>query len=219
MLEKTTQKCLSRRIQQWVLLGPFIMILALLVSLVKTGDDTRFLASLALVGGVVCWKWKMRGLWSAIVALTLYTFLTYSSVAIEERFWHVGFFLTVVLTLVVTTLSLEEVETLIRDVCVESESRLESLWKLDEKLKQKELFWQGERKEFLAKLQEVSQEVDEKVMRIHTFERMISIVRQDLEASHHEHDALLEELFAQRTMIACFEQQQREDEISTSSKE
>lgn len=187
-------KNIETRIQMWALAGPMLVAAALLVCLVKMRAPL-YLPAIGLIGIPVCWKWKMPGLFGLVATLIAYLAITYSGVEVHERFWHVGTTLSIALALVVTTLALEEVEALSRKLRVESESRLDTLVRVDDKLRDTQQSWQEDRRDLLARLQAATKEVDDKRTRISTFQRVISIVRQDLDAVGQREQQLLKRLY------------------------
>jgi len=192
--------------QLWAISGPCILLLTLLVQLIKVRAPDLVIPSLALLSVPICWKWKMPGLLGVLSIISLYLLVTFSGVPVEERFWHVGIAMATALALVVTTLSLEEVDTVVKALGVESQSRLDSLVRIDEKLKSAQRAWQQERTDLTGRMQKLAQEVDEKDTRIATFERVIGIVRRDLDSAYGEHERLQRELFSKSRDILCAQQ-------------
>lgn len=120
----------------WSLIGPFISSISLFVFYIK-GDATPELLPLVLLLGVpFCWFWKLRGLGVSFLILIALFGYYYFSIPLEERFWHLGMAASIALSLLITTLACEEAETLVEGLKLESRSRLENLWKVDEKLQE-----------------------------------------------------------------------------------
>lgn len=120
----------------WALIGPFICLLTMFVFFIKD-TPTPFTLPLSMLLGVpLCWKWKLKGFAGGGVCVALAIAYHYTDIPLEERFWHLGMGISTILSLLITALSFEEVEVLIEGIKVESRSRLENLWKVDEKLQQ-----------------------------------------------------------------------------------
>lgn len=127
---------LNFQVKFWALIGPQISLLTLFVFFFK-GATTPFALPLILLLGVpVCWNWKLKGFGASAVLLTAVLAYHYTEIPLEERFWHLGMGFSILMSLLITALSFEEVEALVEGVKVESRSRLENLWKVDEKLQQ-----------------------------------------------------------------------------------
>jgi septal ring factor EnvC (AmiA/AmiB activator) len=165
------------------------MLLALVAALVKE-DAAIAIPAIAIAGIPVCWRWKMPGLIAAIVVLLTLLAVSFPAIESHERVWHVGMTLAAALSLVVTTLCIEEVESMASGVAVESSSRLQHLNKTDERLKETQRAWQDDRRKLVEQLQALTHEVEEKRTRIATFQRVISIVRKDQEVAHDQRVAL-----------------------------
>lgn len=124
------------QINFWALIGPLICLITFFVLYIKNTVTPITFPLALLIGVPICWKWKLKGFAGA--ALFIFFALTYhySDLPLEERFWHLGIGLSILLSLLIAALSFEEVEALIEAIKLESRSRLENLWKLDEKLQQ-----------------------------------------------------------------------------------
>jgi len=192
----------ENRVQAWAIMGPLMLLAASVVCLVKSHSFDWMLPTIATLGIGACWRWKMTGLIGTVVTLFFYLLLTYNGVAIEDRFWHVGTAMAATLGLVITALSFEEVDSIVGTIVAESQSRLQNICRIDEKLKNASIAWQQERTALLEQLNEVATQLQEKETRVATFERLIGVVRQDLEAAQKEHERILGELFEQRSLVA-----------------
>lgn len=129
------KKRLENKLQFWSVLGPCIVILTLLISLIKYSPESFYLPLAVVVGIPSCWMWKQRGMFGSIVLLVSLLALSYPGIDPQESLWHLGVCLAVALSFVVGTLSSEEVSALVQRLQAESGSRLEHLLRLDEKLK------------------------------------------------------------------------------------
>lgn len=127
---------LNLQVKFWALIGPQISLLTLLVFLIK-GSATPFLFPLILTLGVpICWHWKLKGFGGLVAVLLASMAYYYTEIPLEERFWHLGMGFSILISLLITALSFEEVEALVEGMKLESRSRLENLWNVDEKLQQ-----------------------------------------------------------------------------------
>lgn len=120
----------------WALVGPLICLLTLFVFYIKNTPSPLALPSVLVCGLPVCWKWKLKGFAGAALLVFAILVYYYSEFPLEERFWHLGMGCSILLSLLITALSFEELEALVEAMKLESRSRLENLWKVDEKLQQ-----------------------------------------------------------------------------------
>lgn len=120
----------------WSLIGPFISSLSLFVFYIKGDTTPDWLPLILLCGIPVCWYWRLKGFAGSLIALGLLFTYYYFSIPLEERFWHIGMAASISLSLLIIALACEEAEALLEGLKLESRSRLENLWKVDEKLQE-----------------------------------------------------------------------------------
>lgn len=123
------------QVKLWALVGPFICLFSLFVLSINTSQVPILLSLSLFIGMPVCWKWNLWG-WGAMSAFLLAGMAyIYPNIPLETRFWFIGMGASIILSLLITALSFKEVEVLIESIGLESRSRLDNLWKLDEKKK------------------------------------------------------------------------------------
>ena len=202
----TTEKKLERQVQVWALIGPFLMMLALLLITFKAPSDHLNLPLAALLGLGLCWKWKLKGLAVSIGLLAAVIVYQYAGIPVEERLWLIGIALAISLAFVVTALSFEEIETIIKSMEVESNSRLDNLLQLDEKLKAAQVSYQSEAKQWALKSDAHQLENADIKAKLDSYEKLLSIVREELMETHAQHEKLLEELFQKKHETALMQE-------------
>lgn len=207
---KTSERNIERQVQNWALLGPFLTLFTLFVILVRISPEDLLLPVSALVGVLVCWKWKLKGLAFSLGTLAAIILYQYPDIPVEDRFWQVGLGMALALGFVVTALSFEEVEEIVRGIHEESTNRLQHLWRLDEKLKNT----QNSRKEIeddlRRRLDLVQKDYAENRQLLRSYERLISIARQEILESQQEIEKLKKENCSFRSQNAILEENRDE---------
>jgi hypothetical protein len=175
---------LTFQVKFWALIGPFISLLTLFVFFVK-GSATPIALPLVLLFGVpICWKWKLKGFAGSVIVICSILFYYYLDIPLEERFWHLGMGISITMSLLITALSFEEVESLIEAMKVESRSRLENLWKVDEKLQQTT----GELKKKKDKIREMN-------VKTRSYQRLLDKSTEELVELRANHQKTTHELY------------------------
>jgi hypothetical protein len=203
---KKHKKNLEKEIIFWALVGPFMILLLFWTSLIRAGYPYTHLVLPALFAIPLCWKWKMKGFVSALCFLIFALALSYSSIPIEDRFWQIGMVLALTLSFVAMTLSFEEVEKITEEIHCESNSRLENLWRLDEKLKSAQELWHTERSQLIERVQNLDEKHREEQHRSKMWEKAVAHSRRDIETLENSEERLLEELFEKRSAIIALKQ-------------
>lgn len=205
---------LENRIIYWTIIGPLSVFGVLIVSLFKGNVHQLYMPVIAAGGVFLCWKWRMKGLYGSVAALACLLLCQWFYASAIDRFWFLGISISYSLALVATVLAFQEVAELIGFQHVESNGRLDNLWRLDEKLKQAQEHWRTERQGLVQKIQEISAELAEKESLASTWEEAVKIVRHDLDASQLYQDRLLEELYEKRTEMAAMREKLQPQETA-----
>lgn len=170
------------QVKLWAIVGPLICLFSLFVISVKHAQVPFFLPFTLLIGMPVCWRWRLWG-WGGMTLILLgCLFYEYPLVALEERFWVMGMSISNILALLITALSFEEVETQIESLGVESRSRLENLWKVDEKKQAIE-----------QELQRYKKEVKSLKIKVRSFQKLVDLSTEEMHTARVEHDKMLQE--------------------------
>lgn len=195
---QVTEKNIENQIQLWAIVGPFATLVTLLVSMMKSTPMQTSFAVCLLVGVPLCWRWKLKGL--AISTGLLLGSMAYSFMDLEfsAQLWCSGLGASACLSFLITALSFDEVSALTDTLQIESKSRLESLLKLDEKLKVEKESFQKNHQNLLGHVKELEEEVIKSRERESTSERFAQTVRDELEAVHLRNNELLQEVFTLR---------------------
>lgn len=146
------EKQLGHQAQFLAFLGPGLILLSTLILLFKGGANLWYFPVAALIGIPLCFKWEMKGLALSLVVLFIFMGISYSSLPLEDRYWHVGMGMALALSFVVITLSVEESQVVIGSLQAESNSRLENIVKLNEQ-------WQAMQQEWAAEKEALNQKV------------------------------------------------------------
>jgi hypothetical protein len=126
---------IEQKIQFWILLAPALVFISLGALLLKVSPKYMILPLASLTGISLCWKWREKGFVCTVVLVTILNLFVYFTVPQVEHFWAVGTLIAMIVSCLIATLCFEETDSLVRNIVVESDSRLETLCKLDEKLK------------------------------------------------------------------------------------
>jgi DNA repair exonuclease SbcCD ATPase subunit len=173
----------SFQVQFWAIIGPFISLLTLFVFLVKGSVTPGYLPLLLLIGVPLAWMWKLKGFTVSVVVLSIVLIFHYGEIPLEERFWHLGMGISIAMCLLITALSFEEVGALIEGLKVESRSRLENLWKVDERLQ----FAEGELKKKKERIKELN-------IKVRSYQKLLDSSTEELVDLRTSQDNLKEEL-------------------------
>lgn len=170
------------QVKLWAIVGPLICLFSLFVISVKNSQVPLFLPFTLLLGMPVCWRWRLWGWGSVSLFLLGCLFYEYHYLPLEDRFWMVGMSISNILALLITALSFEEVETQIESLGVESRSRLENLWKVDEKKQAIE-----------QELQTYKDEVKRLKIKVRSFQKLVDISTEEMHSARVEYDKVLQE--------------------------
>lgn len=198
MTAQTQEKRIDKQIQLWGLLGPYLTLLNVLVSFMKATPIQTPIALIALIGIPLCWTGKLRGMAIALGTLAAVIAYNFAEMSFDQQLWMIGIGSAISLSFLVTALSLDEAGSIVDSLQVESKSRLDSMWRLDEKLKDSEQESLMQRKELSEKVTSLEEEIDNYKDRLYASERLVQLMKNDMDTMTTKQEALFEELLKTR---------------------
>jgi hypothetical protein len=207
------ERRVENQVQFWSLLGPFVILSSIAVLLFKVSAHWVFPIS-ALIGVPLCVKWKLKGMAAALGCLFAFSTTTYFGLEMNERYWHVGMGLAIAFSFIVLTLSLEEVEGLIGQLQMESQSRLENFTRLDEKWKGLELEWINDKEKLQVEAITLTRDLTKIQEDKQTFYKLAQLAKDELIQIRTQHDQLVQELLYKKQQIAQFHERLEENEAT-----
>lgn len=166
----------------WVILGPMVYMATFMIYFLKLALPIALIPMVATLSLLLCWRWKLKGLTVSIILLAASLGYYYPGLTADERFWQVGLAMSFALASLITALSSEETEAMIMALSVESESRLEHLRRLDEKLKMQKKAAKHESDDLKNQINKVLTLSAEKEGKVIAQEEVIEILREELKA-------------------------------------
>lgn len=210
---ETSEEHVERHVQFWTLIGPFLFLAAIGILLFKVSTHWYYPLS-AVIGIPLCVKWKTKGMAAALACLFVLALLAFRHVNFGEQYWHVGMTLSMAFSLIVLTLSLEEVEGLLGNLKRESRSRLDNFLHLNESLKTAEQTWEAEKKELMTQLSILTQENSRISEEKLTFYKLARLAKEELTQLHQQHQNLLLELVYKKQQVAELNEKVEETELT-----
>ncbi|MFI0435785.1 MAG: hypothetical protein ACH350_08710 [Parachlamydiaceae bacterium] len=207
------ERKVENQVQFWSLLGPFFVLLSIAVLLFKVSAHWYFPVS-ALIGLPLCVKWKMKGMAAALGCLFLFAGISFQTLELDDRYWHVGLSLAMAFSFIVLTLSLEEVQGLVGKLQLESHSRLDNFLILDEKSKAAELAWSFEKEKIKGEIGELTLELTRTQEDKQNFYKLAQLAKDELIQVRSQHDQLLQDLLYKKQQIAQLYERVDETEMT-----
>lgn len=207
------EKKIENQVQFWSLLGPFFVLLSITVLLFKVSPHWYFPVS-GLIGIPLCVKWKMKGMAAALGCLFLLAGMGYQQLELDDRYWHVGLSLTMAFSFIVLTLSLEEGQSLIGKLQLESQSRLDNFLLLDENWKTAEQEWLIEKDKFKTETAALMQETASLQEDKQTFYKLAQLAKDELVQVRGQYNQLLQEILYKKQQIAQLHERLEETEMT-----
>ncbi|MCH9633884.1 MAG: Chromosome partition protein Smc [Chlamydiae bacterium] len=200
------QTKIQDRLQFLGLLGPFIILLTLLCTLLKGSPKSSYLFVMTLLALPVSWKWRMKGflISSGVLIISFLSF--YPFFAPHEKLWQLGACLSLALGLFTTFMGFEEVKLFLSKLALESQSRLDNLIDLDEKFNKAQEVWKYEEAELQNELSKKSEALKRDHHEMASLEKMAGALRSELESLQESNSALLKEVEDKAREISNLEQ-------------
>jgi len=192
------EKSLENQIELWTLLGPFIMVVTLIIILIKPDQHQLAIPIVGLFGLPICWKWKLPGLaisLGMLAAVTVYQVIQNSSGII---IWDFTLAFAVALTFCITALSYKETSTVLSRLQDESFSRLQNLKQANDKLKSIEQTKIETENTFQSKVGLLHAQLVDKSSALQSYEQITAIAREEILHVNKEKENLMQELLQLR---------------------
>lgn len=208
------EKKIESQVQFWSLIGPFFILLTLFMTLLKASPTNMWMACIAIASVPLCWRWKMVGLGFVITALTGVIVYHFNELTHMERFWNVGMAIAISIGSIVSTLSFEEVDSIVHGLEIESKSRLDNLWHLDEKIKVIQTSQESEKQQLNEQLTASAAEVALLRKQIAAKEQSGFAISDKLTFLENEKLMLLEQVHQIRRQVDLLEKENRDQKRS-----
>lgn len=179
---KRLEKIIERQLPYATLLGPLVILAALFIIIIKVAPNEAYIPLVALIGVLLCWKWKLQGMAAAICLLAATVFYRYQG----DPLWHIGMASSLALAFLITALSFEEVDAQLSTRQSESNGQLESQLKMIQ-----------------GQIQILEQTCNEREERLMLQDKTIDVIRLELTSAHSQQEKLTEELFHKQRDLAA----------------
>lgn len=174
---------LTFQVKFWAVIGPLICLFALFVFFYKSSNASLYLPLFCIIGVPLCWKWKLWGFAGSAAMIGVVLSYQYSEIPLDDRFWQIGMGISMAISLFITTLAYEEVEAIVSSILIESRSRLENLWKVDEKQK-----WTEE------ELQKKRDHIRELEVKVRSFQKLLDMSAEEMAELRRDNENVLQEM-------------------------
>lgn len=199
---KSADKILDKQIPYIALIGPFVILTALFVVLLKTSIDYTYFPLMGLAGIILCWKWQRNGLIASLFLLAFVILYKCMTIPVDERIWHLAFSFSLASGFIISALSFEEIEAFQIQPNQESNSHL-----LEAKLQSLQEKHQIECNAFSAKIQLIQQTANQFESRLHIQNDTINSLHQELSQSKTQTERLNQELLQKNYEITSSQTQ------------
>jgi chromosome segregation ATPase len=193
-VKKTRSASFELQVAFWALLGPFVLLLSFALAYMRSGVSDALLLSYPLLGLPLCLMWRRTGLFVAFAFGAVLLLQRCVALGPEEHYWLVAMSAAFSLGLLVSTQALEEARALIAKMLSESQSRLDNLLRLDAKLRELQSHRNAERDTWQARRLESQRELEALHQRVEQYERLVPIMRLEMEGLEATRSELLQEL-------------------------
>ncbi|CDR35071.1 hypothetical protein [Criblamydia sequanensis] len=145
---------LQKKLLFWGLIGPFLILLSISLSSLKPSSLQEILSFSAIFGLLLSVAFDWKGAITASALFCLIVFTQIGDMNFNEMIWTFGLTFSYILSFFISSFSSKEAIQLIYAMQIESKSRLENIWRLDEKLKDMLKSQEDERRQLGTRLEE-----------------------------------------------------------------
>lgn len=175
---------IERQVQLWALTGPMIALLTSSLILFKAPSHATYLMIALIIGLPACWWAKWRGLAMSFGILAALFVFNYTGIPAGQKLWHFGMVISLLICFAVTSLSLEEAQSMMEgpETNQDQENKLMAMQKVHE----------------------------EQLVELNEYKELLESVRQEVQGSQKENEALKLDLVQRAQNLAKYEEQNAE---------
>lgn len=199
---------LEKQAVLWILLGPFILLVTLIILLISPIHQSPLIPLISLLALPACWKWQIRGLSGTLACLAAISVYQFINSAPEIIFWELLLTVSAALTLSITAFCSLEVQELFKQHYLESleiSSRLQDFSGMKEKIQLANEKMQLQEKQktreidlALVKADELQQKLEAQSVVLQTCEDKFTSTQEKMGNVVTQNENLLRELFQKR---------------------
>ncbi|MBA3284461.1 MAG: hypothetical protein H0U27_05300, partial [Nitrosopumilus sp.] len=190
---------LEKQVQSLALIGPFMLLVTLTTLLISPSHQQLYLPLIALSGILICWKWKVQGLFTSLALLAIALFYQlFTNSSPEKIFWELLVAAAVALTFSITALSFKEVEDVLCEAQQNSTTAKQEFQNLNEHIQQLEAQRNNGLNQDTTNIKHLNQKLEEQIALTQASEEVIEKVREKMNGISLQNESLLRELFQKR---------------------
>jgi hypothetical protein len=172
---------LENNLKFWVLIGPYLLFLSVTLA-------TFELAIVTAAGLFLCYRFKFKGLFIALLTLAIYSF--YTQVNLEEKhLWNLGLQVSIALGLVISTYGFDDIKSYLH-----KDTEDQNILNLKQEIKEKQINFEKSKRNLEENLVILKEALNKKSEKINIITQENSKLKQDLQDNLHRKDYLLNEL-------------------------
>ncbi|KPK33441.1 MAG: hypothetical protein AMS24_01010 [Chlamydiae bacterium SM23_39] len=172
------------KIQFWILLGPLFLFFSLfLISFAIDQNKDLFLHS--IVGLILCWKYKKKGLMASILFLIILIFIKHFQIS-QSHLWQLGIEFSVALGFIISYLCLYHVTDFINSLEKEKKEAFTKIEQLEKDISKEQEFYKKQYSNFKYEIDRTNLQINEKTTEIHSFKELVEKLRDEIDKKNKE---------------------------------
>jgi hypothetical protein len=188
-----------------ILLGPFFIVLTLfLTSFSILPNKDLFLFS--IIGLVLCWKRRKRGLIYSLSFLVLLVAIKHFQIS-SHHFWQIGLELSLFIGFIIFYYSMEQTIDYLNSIDLDKSKLLFEISKLGEDLKKEEDFHERQHKNFKYEVERINLQLEEKKKEIDSYKNIVENLRLSIKDNEKERQSLLFQIKEKEQKMASLRQE------------
>jgi hypothetical protein len=198
-------RSLEGKVQFWVFLGPFLIIASSCACVLKFSSHDWSMLLAALLGLILCRKWKLRGAAVALTILVVAGTLEYMQRGPNEQFWVAALGSSLAMGMIVTALSLRQASSFFRSNLDENKNFQQKIDHLQHLLKEAQLFVVQEKKEALKDIGVMETHVQEALLEAESYKKLLQVHQYEVQKLRAENEKFVEEVLMKGQKAAALQ--------------
>lgn len=180
-LSKVVPEGVCGRTFFWGALPSILFLFTVGVSFFSPSVLSAYLPFFALVGGLVCLRWKSVGLGGCFLALTLLVVGLYKEIPTDQRLWQTGLIFSLAIDFFILLLAIEEIESGMKKVMETSRQQATELNQSQLELQQSTTEWRALQKSLEEEIEQLKEEAEQRIIEKQQTQKRIELVQSEIE--------------------------------------
>ncbi len=181
ILSKIVPESVCGRTFFWGSIPSILLLFTIGVSFFSPSVFSAYLPFFALIGGLICLRWKSVGLGGCFLGLALLVLGLYREIPVDQRFWQMGLVFSLAIDFFILLLAVEEIDTGMKKVIETSRKQASELNQSQLEWQHCTAEWKTLQKSLEEEIEQLKEEAEQRVIEKEQTQKRIELIQSEIE--------------------------------------